>query len=44
VGTEINVQLGEFTMKKHRMVQLSPDVRNQDEFQHVFGDLPREVR
>ena len=36
VGTEINVQLGEFTMKKHRMTQLSRAVRRTPEFKAVF--------
>ena len=47
VGTEINVQLGEFTMKKHRMTQLRADVRRTAEFRAVFedaGSLPPHVR
>ena len=47
VGTEVNLQLGEFTMKKHRMAQLARDVRRTDEFRAVFeraGGLPPSAR
>lgn len=37
-------QVGEFTMKKHPMMQLFRAIRKQREFIAVFGDLPKDTR
>lgn len=39
VDTEINIQLGEFTLKKHPMQLLSDKFVLMDDFQQVFGHL-----
>mmetsp|Transcript_70629 Transcript_70629/g.197300 ORF Transcript_70629/g.197300 Transcript_70629/m.197300 type:complete len:334 (-) Transcript_70629:16-1017(-) len=44
IGTEINLQVGEFTMKKHRMQMLNPAYRTIPEFIDVFGYLPEGSR
>ena len=39
VNTEINVQLGEFTIKKHTAQPLDDEIRDHADFQSVFEDV-----
>ena len=39
VDTEINVQFGEFTLKKHLVTSLAPSIASQPDFLDVFGRL-----
>jgi hypothetical protein len=40
LNTEINVQLGEFTIKKHMVRALEQAWTNNPDFQTVFKDMP----
>jgi hypothetical protein len=42
VNTEINVQLGEFTVKKHATRPLEPEIRENPDFEEVLPELAKQ--